>query len=416
MISVFTPSHNTQWLSECYKSLASQTHTDWEWIVLLNGGVGEEDVEWYDKSDSRVRVFFSDTEPVIGALKNEAVSLCEGDILLEFDHDDILMPTALEEVQSAFDSDPEIGFVYSDFAEIDEQGNPSKREFNTAYGWTYHDDENGYHVCEGKSPHPHHVAYIWYAPNHLRAFRASAYDEIGGYNKTLRICDDADLMVRFYKKTKFYHIQKNLYLQRLHGQQSQAQQELNDEIQRLTVSIYDKNIMDMMVKWSNDNGFLALDLGGAHNPAKGFKTVDLHEPADIVGDIFNVLGDMEDDSVGVIRACDFLEHIPDKIRLWNEMYRVLAPGGMILSLTPSTDGRGAFQDPTHCAFYNENSFWYWIDENYRKYVPEIKTDFQKSRFMTFFPSPWHEENQIPYVCANLIAIKNGERYGGLLGI
>ena len=35
------------------------------------------------------------------------------------------------------------------------------------------------------------------------------------------------------------------------------------------------------------------------------------------------------------------------------------------ALTPSTDGRGAFQDPTHVSFYNENSFWYFTDRRLR---------------------------------------------------
>jgi len=174
--------------------------------------------------------------------------------------------------------------------------------------------------------------------------------------------------------------------------------------------------MDKPFKWSQDNNLLALDLGGAHNPAPGYKTIDLHAPADYVGDIFNVLGEMEDNSVGVIRAVDFCEHITDKIRLWNEFYRVLAHGGMVLSLTPSTDGRGAFQDPTHVAFYNINSFWYWVDDNYRRFVPEIKVNFQVSQLFTHFPSAWHETHNIPYVCANLIAIKEGSRQGGRLGL
>jgi len=416
MLSIFTPSHNTKWLNVCYDSLVAQTETDWEWIVLLNGKAVNDKMKWYDHADARVKVITTDSEAIIGTLKSEAVALCSGEILVELDHDDALTPNALAEIKAAFEADAEVGFVYSDFAEIDEQGNPSKREFDRSYGWSYYDDEDGHHVCEGKSPHPHHVAYIWFAPNHLRAFRAETYKKIGGYNKSLRICDDADIMVRFYKVTKFHHIQKKLYLQRLHSKQSQAQQELNNEIQQKTVEIYDRNIMEMSVKWAKDKNLLALDLGAAHNPAPGFLSVDMHEPADLVGDIFNVLGDMEDGTVGVIRAADFLEHIPDKVRLWNEMYRVLAQGGMLLTLTPSTDGRGAYQDPTHNAFYNENSFWYWIDANYRKYVPEIKTDFQKSRMMTFYPSPWHQTHQIPYVCANLIAIKDdSERFGGQLG-
>ncbi|MFE9190631.1 hypothetical protein ACFYL6_13575 [Micromonospora sp. NPDC007208] len=118
-----------------------------------------------------------------------------------------------------------------------------------------------------------------------------------------------------------------------------------------------------------------------------------------------------------MRAVDFLEHIPDKIALFNELYRLLAPNGMLLSLTPSTDGRGAYQDPTHMAFYNENSFWYFTDAKYSRFVPEIKCRFQTSRLVTYFPSEWHQAHNIPYVSANLIAIKDDAlRNGGLLNI
>jgi len=111
---------------------------------------------------------------------------------------------------------------------------------------------------------------------------------------------------------------------------------------------------------------------------------------------------------------DFLEHIPDKIALFNELYRLLAHGGLLLSLTPSTDGRGAFQDPTHIAYYNENSFWYFTQRDYARFVPEINCRFQASRLVTYFPSEWHEQHRISYVCANLIAIKGGPRQGGFL--
>ena len=70
---------------------------------------------------------------------------------------------------------------------------------------------------------------------------------------------------------------------------------------------------------------------------------------------------------------------------------------------------------THnCAFYNEHSFWYYTDPRYQAYVPEVIARFQVSRLVTYFPTEWHEQNQIPYVCANLIALKDGApRNGGL---
>lgn len=112
---------------------------------------------------------------------------------------------------------------------------------------------------------------------------------------------------------------------------------------------------------------------------------------------------------------DFLEHVPAKVPLINELYRLLAPGGMLLTMTPSSDGRGAYQDPTHVAFYNENSFWYYTDNQYRAFVPEIQARFQNSRLVTYYPTDWHSKNNISYVVANLIAVKDGaSRCGGPL--
>jgi O-antigen biosynthesis protein len=271
-------------------------------------------------------------------------------------------------------------------------------------------------VANSPSDHPHNLAHIWYAPNHLRAFKKESYLQAGGYDRSMTVLDDQDIMYKLYLVGRFVHINKCLYFQRVHDGNTQSRPDINSFIQEETIRMYDRTVQKMLLLWAQRNNLLALDFGGAHNPEPGYKTVDMHEPADYVGDIFDVLAKLDDNSVGVIRAVDFFEHISDKVSLWNEMYRVLAHGGMILSLTPSTDGRGAYQDPTHVAFYNQNSFWYFVDEKYRKFVPELKMDFQVSRLLTIFPSEWHKENNIPYVNANLIALKGGERFGGRLGI
>ncbi len=38
----------------------------------------------------------------------------------------------------------------------------------------------------------------------------------------------------------------------------------------------------------------------------------------------------------------------------NEIWRICKPGATLDILVPSTDGRGAFQDPTHVSFWNIN--------------------------------------------------------------
>lgn len=85
----------------------------------------------------------------------------------------------------------------------------------------------------------------------------------------------------------------------------------------------------------------------------------------------------EDDSVDFIDASNILEHLKDPIHSMNEAWRILKVGGVIDIVVPSTDGRGAFQDPTHITFWNKNSFLYYSHDHpgYRTLYPEIKCSF-----------------------------------------
>lgn len=410
VISVFTPSHNPKWLDDCYASLLEQSVSNWEWVVVLNG-----DAKWTAPKDDRVKTYRLEGGLGIGHYKREAVNWCTGDIFLELDHDDKLMPEALTLVEWVFDNHPNVGFVYSDCAQINEDGTPNQEEFDVDYGWEYY-MQDGFKVARSFEPHPHNVGFIWYAPNHLRAFRAKTYRAIGGYDRNLFVLDDQDLMCRLFEVTEFYHIKECLYLQRIHGENSQSKQELNDKIQVGTVDIYHSRIENMAREWAERKGLYALDLGAFHNKAKGYTGVDFRpgENVDIVDDFLDL--ELPPDSVGVIRAYDFMEHVENKIAFIEKVYELLCHGGMLLSMTPSSDGRGAFQDPTHVAFYNENSFWYYTDANYAAFV-DLKSRFQTSTLRSFFPTEWHAVHNIPYVQANLIAIKEkGRDFGGLLSI
>jgi glycosyltransferase involved in cell wall biosynthesis len=415
--SVFTPSHRPRFLDECLTSLQAQTRSDWEWIVLLNNGA-----RWRpEHPDDRVRVEIADDVRGVGAAKRRACELARGEILVELDHDDLLAKDCLAELAKAFDEKPGAVFAYSNTAQITEDGKRDDSRFNEAHGWQYEEvDVDGRRLLQAVSmaPTPHNVSYIWYAPNHVRAFRKDAYEQVGGYDATRTVLDDQDLMCRLFQAGDFHRIPRCLYLQRLHSDNTQRDTQINAHIQRETVALYDKYIEPNAMAWTKRRGLLALDLGAAHRKPPGYLGVDQYpkDGVDIVARLPEPL-DLPDDSVGLFRAVDFLEHVPAKIPLINELYRLLAPGGMLLTLTPSSDGRGAYQDPTHVAFYNENSFWYYTDNQYRAFVPEIQARFQSSRLVTYYPTDWHSRNQISYVVANLIAMKDGaERCGGLLKV
>lgn len=414
---MFTPSHSPKYLDECLTSLQAQSYQDWEWIVLLNGGA-----RWRPtRPDDRIRIVVADDAKGVGAAKRRACAQARGEFLLELDHDDLLTADCLGEVVAAFDAHPDSVFVYSDWAQIRSDGARDESRFDERHGWEYRDEEaDGRQVLATRSmaPTPHNVSHIWYAPNHVRAFRWNVYDKVGGYDEKRDILDDQDLMSRLYQVGGFHHIPRCLYLQRIHEGNTQTDPVLNARIQQETVTLYDAHIEANALAWADREGLLALDLGSALHRPGGYLGVDrVPGPSvDLVAKLPERLP-LEDGSVGVIRAVDFLGQVAEKVPLINELHRLLAPSGMLISLTPSSDGRGAVQDPNHVAFYNQNSFWYYTDENYRRFVPELTARFQTSRLVTYFPSDWHQANQIPYVAANLIAIKDGApREGGLLSV
>jgi len=351
MISIFSPTHNPKYLQELYDSIKGQDF--YEWVIVSNKGVIVPDFK-----DERVKVFSFESD-YVGALKRFACSKCTGDIYLEVDHDDLLTENAIEELTEAF-KDKSVGFVYSNTANF--RGDFEKTErYAEVYGWKYRDTIKGLEEHIAFEPVPSAVSRIWYAPNHLRAWRADVYKETGGHNPEMRVLDDQELIAKTYLVTKFKHIDKCLYLYRIDNGNTWLKH--NKEIQDNVMRIYEKYIQDIAVKWSKDHNLLCLDLGGSFGCPDGFEAVDIRTGTDL-----NKKWPYEDGSVGVIRAYDIFEHLKDPIHTMKEVQRVLAPDGVLLSQTPSTDGRGAFQDPTHVSFWNENSFLYYTDEGWGKYI------------------------------------------------
>jgi hypothetical protein len=109
------------------------------------------------------------------------------------------------------------------------------------------------------------------------------------------------------------------------------------------------------------------------------------------------------------RAHDAVEHLADPIHTMNEAYRVLAPGGFFMIEVPSTNGLGAFCDPTHRSYWNKLSFRYYTDRSFARYVSAFRGRFQVSRIIEWFPSDWHRAENVPYVEAHLFALKDGYR-------
>ena len=414
--SVISPIHQKAlpFVERAYQSLCEQDYHDWEWILAPNGGA---QVPQHIAEDERVHVHpLEDDDEVgfnrVGRIKHEACAFATGDVLVEFDADDILTQDCLSQLAIAF-QDEEVVFAYSNSAEF-RWPTWESNAYSRHWGWEW----RPFHWQEGRQTYtlkemiawpisPHGLRRIEWAPNHVRAFRRNAYEKIGGHNADLAFGDDHELCIRFYLaygERGFVHIDRCLYLYRVHGKNSCRV--FNAEVQEQSWANYGNYTSQMAELWAKEQGLLILDFGGAFNCPEQYQSVDIRPDADFVVDLEKDWP-FEDNSVGVARMQDFVEHMHDPIHLMNELYRVLAPGGWAFIRVPSTDGRGAFQDPTHVSFWNENSFAYYTNANLAKYIrPQFSGRFQEARStFTYFPNDYCKEHKIPYVCADLIALK-----------
>lgn len=106
---------------------------------------------------------------------------------------------------------------------------------------------------------------------------------------------------------------------------------------------------------------MKLNLGSADLQIPGFKTVDIdpiYKP-DFVADLSKAWP-WADNSVDEVYAKDVFEHLPDKRKTMNELWRVLKIGGVATIIVPhATLGDGGHCDPTHCAYWTTSDFEYY---------------------------------------------------------
>lgn len=402
-LSIITPTHSLKYILELYDSIVAQTHEDWEWIVYLNGGLTRNELPQAMQEDPKVKVYVDlpcEQSKNVGYLKNRAFHLGVGEALLEVDHDDILTQDCLAEVAAAFSEDPEIGFVYSDNAKLTDTFTP----YGSYYGWTHRPfkwKDREYISMDSFEADSGALSLIYYSPDHIRAWRREVYVKLGGHDVTLSILDDQELMIRTYLSSRFKQIRKTLYLYRIHGENTWLQR--NAAIQEGTHQLFLKWQQHLAEREADLRGLRKLDLGGGLYGRPGYETVDIRNGS-ITADLTK-RWPFEDGEVGVINASHVIEHLPDKHFTMCEMHRVLAHGAWAFIEVPSTDGRGAFQDPTHVSYWNENSFFYYTRKEQAQFIYNDSIKFQARLLETKCYTKWMQDYNVPCTRAWLRAIK-----------
>ena len=241
IFSVFTPTYNSYHkIERAYNSLKAQTLKDWE-FVIIDDSPDDDHFNFLRKlmiNDSRVRLYRkSENNGNIGNVKNEAVGLCRGKYVLEFDHDDEILPFVLNDSAKYFDSNPDVGFIYMDCISLYENGNNHfYGDFICkGYGSYYCQKYGDKWVNVYNTPNINNItlSHLVCCPNHPRIWRKTTLIEAGSYCEFLPICDDYEIILRTAITTKIAKIHKFGYIQYMNDNNNNFSLIRNGEINRI---------------------------------------------------------------------------------------------------------------------------------------------------------------------------------------
>ena len=139
----------------------------------------------------------------------------------------------------------------------------------------------------------------------------------------------------------------------------------------------DKN--NFLKKINNGND-IHLEFGcGFHKSDSKFIGIDILDTpsVDIIGDVFEILSKIGDQTVDSINSSHFLEHIDELPTLLKECSRVLKPGAIFYAKVPHFSNPYFYSDFTHQRFFGLYTFQYLTSKRFfHRKTPNYMLDFE----------------------------------------
>ena len=199
-ISVIIPVYNYgKYLKEAVESVLSQQYADYE-IIIVNDGSTDNTTEVVKEYENHPRVKLITHQENLGLARSchDAILSSTGEYIVRLDPDDYFDENALLVLANVLDNNPEIGLVYPDYFLVSEEGEIL-------------DYVRLPKVAE-------EVKLLDLPANGAGTmFRRSCYQDIGGYDLSLRWQDNYDLWLKFLNKFKVYNINLPLFYYRKHS-------------------------------------------------------------------------------------------------------------------------------------------------------------------------------------------------------
>lgn len=213
-ISIVTPTHNRRatFLPLAVASVqALRLSCPWEHVIVDDGS--DDDTAAYLAAlaahDPRVIVVRHDQPRGVAAARNSAARVARGEFLIDLDDDDLLTVDGVEQRHAYLRARPHFWAAHANAAKIDEAGQ-----------YLIGEDVRNF-FCAARTECARHFYESTMIPNASTAiYRREALLDLGGWDETLRCCEDYDLWLRSlerYGPPGFVETIVTLYRKKTHG-------------------------------------------------------------------------------------------------------------------------------------------------------------------------------------------------------
>lgn len=126
---------------------------------------------------------------------------------------------------------------------------------------------------------------------------------------------------------------------------------------------------------------IVLDVGCGDNKVPGSVGMDCVRLAgvDIVHDLSQYPWPIDDASCEIVWMNQIIEHLPNTVRVMEEVYRILKAGGKVHIHTGYWNHRHSISDPQHVSFFNEVT-WEFFTGQRKAYYTHARFTMERFEF------------------------------------
>ncbi|MBX2894294.1 MAG: glycosyltransferase [Cyclobacteriaceae bacterium] len=187
MISIITPCYNLEkYIEATWHSLRTQTHTDWEWIIVDDASTDNTRTIIKNFSDKRIRLIESEHVGNLAVLRNRAAREAHGDFFAFLDGDDIMEPRKLELQLEQFTRQPRMQWNHTNVRILQDETGVLTPHSKPPGAAEFLEAEQAFAQ----------LAFRNYVTISSVVIRKTAFFDVNGFRDEMNRCEDIDLWLR----------------------------------------------------------------------------------------------------------------------------------------------------------------------------------------------------------------------------